>query len=207
MKTGIIFILLMLSINLFSQNQNSEIYSFGFKAGLDFSMISVNNNFNMGTGNFALTYHAGILFNVEYFKNILFQTELQYNLKGSNFTDGYIENYIYLEYYEADLLIAYKTSSIINVYAGIYAAYLKNKSFDQYCGFFNDCYEDEENPLNTIENYSYNNKDFGFIVGMIFDIDNFFIDTRFSQGIISIINEPEISSYNREFSVSFGYKF
>ena len=207
MKTGIFFILLMFSINLFSQNQDSEVYSFGFKAGLDFSMISVDNNFNLGANSFALTYQAGILFNVEYFKNILFQAELQYNLKGSNYNDEYIETYIYLEYYEADLSVIYKTSSIIDVYAGIYAAYLNNKSFDQNCGLFSECFEEEENPLNKVENYGYNNKDFGFIAGMIINIDNFFIDTRLSQGIISIINEPGISAYNREFSVSFGYKF
>lgn len=172
-------------------------YDYGFKYGLTYS----NVDFNQAKTSYFPGVSAGFVL-VTYINSVFsFQTEFfinNTNYKIDKLTEKDNETYSYnmLEenevYYSFDvnipLSLNLRLSSNIRVFiGGFFEAYLLNRLYDSYSGFF---------PI-----------DIGYLAGFSINTSKYLIDFRFVKGIVNSLFVDNGHYYNNNYQEYYKYKF
>ena len=174
----IIFFTAFLSLILMYESYAQDI-SFGAKAGLNISSLSSNTDVNFGS---KPGFHAGVVAEIEFTDNILFQPEALLALQG---TGSGFSNDINLFYFSIPFAVKYNIWDELYIEAGPQLGILLSDNLD---------------------NVDTNNLDIGFFVGAGYRLnENFYFQLRFNPGFVNVIED--VTSKNRVVQASAVYFF
>ncbi|RFZ95032.1 PorT family protein [Mucilaginibacter conchicola] len=187
----------------------AQVPSFGIRGGIGFAKLSASNgNISVSTGS-TTTFAAGVFADFKTGNNFSIQPALNYVGKGGNVSDDGAEVDIKTYYLQVPINVVYHVPAVFgHVYfgAGPYVAMglsgkakasdgTNSASEDIHFGSGADEFKKIDAGLNGIAGFEFKN---GFLIGLNYDL-----------GLTDIGNDgtSEVSTKNRVFGVSIGFKF
>lgn len=181
MKTIILIISLMLSLNIFAD------INIGAKVGMNYNNIFTDkllSNINEDT-EYNLSYQYGIFLNANYMNKLFAQVELNINRKGfvkQRYEDGkelYETMNNILEYSEIPLLFGYKTDFGVYFFGGLYwSEYIESYSVVTYD---KEKYGYENHSTEGYYDGAFEENINGYILGVGYEYKNYFVELRYNQ--------------------------
>lgn len=186
------FITLSLLITANAKAQSS----FGIRAGLNASTISIENLPNKSE---KFGFHAGVFANIPVVTDFMsLQPELSYSVKGVNFKPFNERQTLNMNYVDFFLPLAFHLGSV-DIQLGPFASFLT--STPDYT-VFND---------NTIVVDAFKKYDAGLTAGLSFNLNHLLIGVRYNQGFVDVTKDNARlflgSGKNAVGQVSLGYRF
>jgi len=203
-KNIIILITLTLSFNIYSD------YEFSIKGGLNYSMVEGIKDSSSSSSIESFYKTGGVLFlsmKKSIKNNFYYNINLGINQKGGeikitdnlgNSVDGSPHKRSFYTI-EIPLILGYNIFENINLYIGVYKSIVYAYAINDYTSY--GAYNKEGKMMN----------DFGFLLGVEYNYNDFLIDFRFQQGFGNLKQPvPESSEHytnSRQFVFMVGYRF
>ena len=162
---------------LFIYPVESQPSSYGIKGGLNIANLYIDDIPNESS---EIGFQAGIYGRFGVHPNLFLQPEILYSQKGAN---AFIEEQkvnIELNYIEIPVLLKMRLKQYFNVYAGTYGGFLLAKSIK---------FENQNTNFPKPDEEDFKSLDFGFLLGIEFNVGRFDMGARYNSGIIYVGDE------------------
>ena len=169
-KYIIIIIFTFICLPVFSQTS-----SMGIKGGLNIANLYIDDIVDESS---EVGFQTGFYGKFPVHPNLYIQPEILYTQKGAN---AFLEDQkvkIELNYIELPVFLKLKLKNYFNIHGGPYVSYLLAHNVEL----------ENQNPdlITKPDEDNFKNFDFGFLLGMEFNIGKFDIGIRYNSGIIKV---------------------
>ena len=204
--------MLVASFAIFSISMNAQDFSFGLKAGSNFSNITGSDLYEYDT---KVGFHGGLVAEVKLSDKFGIQSEALYSMQGGK--DGYDPFYdvdfetkstaVKLEYINVPVLAEYYITPGLSAQLGPQIGFLVSNAFEvEYA------YQGEDRKIDQTLNNATKDLDFSIAGGLEYKLPmGIFFDARYNLGLTNISenDRAEIGpdAYNSNIQLSVGYMF